>query len=98
METFGSRQVYANPWMTVREDTACRADGSTDVHGVVEAQDIALVIPAEGDREPGEQDMRSAWFSRAGLERMIGDGALTDSKSIAAYALLLTQRASGVTS
>ncbi|MGH3330124.1 MAG: hypothetical protein ACRDPJ_02355 [Nocardioidaceae bacterium] len=40
-------------------------------------------------RELAEQDMRSAWFTRADVERMINDGTITDSKSIAAYALLL---------
>jgi hypothetical protein len=40
-------------------------------------------------REPEEQDMRSACFTRADIERMIKDGAITDAKSIAAYALLL---------
>ena len=33
--------------------------------------------------------MRSAWFTRADVERMANDGMITDSKSIAAYALLL---------
>ena len=171
METLGSKQVYANPWMTVREDTVRRPDGSTAIYGVVETADIALVIPADGDRlhlveqyrhpvagrrwefpsgsadprldvdaaalaarelreetglvsrtltplgsveitpstfnqrcriflatdlthgapqrEAGEQDMRSAWFTRAEVERMISDGTMTDSKSVAAYALLL---------
>jgi 8-oxo-dGTP pyrophosphatase MutT (NUDIX family) len=170
METLGSKQVYANPWMTVREDAIRRADGSTGIYSVVDTPDIALVIPAEGDRlhlveqyrypvagrrwefpsgsadqrrdvdasalaarelreEAGlvastltplgtlevtpsmfsqrcavflatdltqgapqrdldEQDMRSAWFARADVERMITDGTMTDSKSIAAYALL----------
>ena len=40
-------------------------------------------------RELEEQDMRSAWFTRADVERMANDGMITDSKSIAAYALLL---------
>ena len=44
-------------------------------------------------RDPGEEDMRSAWFSRADVERMISDGTITDSKSIAAYALLLMREA-----
>ena len=171
METLGSKQVYANPWMLVREDTIRRPDGSTGIHGVVDSPDIALVIPAEGDRlhlveqyrypvaarrwefpsgtadqgldvdaaalatrelreetgivagsltplgkldvAPGmfsqrcrvflateltqgapqreleEQDMRSAWFARAEVERMIGDGTFSDAKSLAAYTLLL---------
>ena len=171
VETLGSKQVYANPWMSVREDAIRRPDGSTGIYGVVDTPDIALIIPAEGDRlhlveqyrypvagrrwefpsgsadqplgaEPAalaarelgeetglvasrltalgtlditpsmfsqrctvflatdltqgapqreleEQDMRSAWFTRADVERMINDGTMTDSKSIAAYALLL---------
>jgi 8-oxo-dGDP phosphatase len=171
VETLGSRQVYANPWMTVREDAIRRPDGSTGIHAVVDTPDIALIIPADGDRvhlveqyrypvagrrwefpsgsadqrrdddaaalaarelreetgleagrltplgtlditpstlnqrcrvflaadliqgtpqrELEEQDMQSAWFSRADVERMINDGTITDSKSIAAYALLL---------
>ncbi|WP_436501942.1 NUDIX domain-containing protein [Actinokineospora sp. HUAS TT18] len=40
-------------------------------------------------REHEEQDMRSAWFSRAEFERMVRDGEITDAQSIAAYALLL---------
>jgi 8-oxo-dGDP phosphatase len=50
VETLGSRQVYGNPWMSVREDTVRRADGSTGIYGVVDAADIALVIPIEGDK------------------------------------------------
>jgi 8-oxo-dGDP phosphatase len=171
METLGSRQVYANPWMSVREDTVRRPDGSTAVHGVVETPHIAIVVPDDGDRlhlveqyrhpvgarrwefpsgsederldgsaaslaarelreetglvagsltllgtlevlpsmsalrcrvfvatdltqglperEPAEQDMTSTWFSRADVEQMIRDGAITDARTVAAYALLL---------
>lgn len=171
VETLESNQVYANPWMTVREDAIRRPDGSSGIYGVVDSPDIALVIPIDGDRlhlveqyrypvagrrwefpsgsaderldvdaaalaarelreetglsagsltplgmldvapgmfsqrcrvflatdlSPGapqreleEQDMRSAWFTRADVERMISDGTITDAKSIAAYALLL---------
>ena len=171
METLGSEQVYANPWMAVREDTVRRPDGSTGIYGVVDTPDIALVIPADGDRlhlveqyrypvagrrwefpsgtadqvldvdaaalaarelreETGlaagtltplgtldvapsmfsqrcsvflatdltagapqrdleERDLRSAWFTRAELERMIHDGTFTDAKSVPAYTSLL---------
>ena len=157
--------------MAVREDTVRRPDGSTGIYGVVDTPDIALVIPADGDRlhlveqcryrspagagssplvaadqaldvdaaalaarelreetglgagtltplgaldvapsmfsqrcavfvatdltagppqrELPEQDMRSAWFTRADAERMIVDGTITDAKSTAAYTLLL---------
>jgi 8-oxo-dGDP phosphatase len=175
VETLDSRQVYANPWMVVREDTVRRADGSTGTYGVVETADIALVVPADGDRlhlveqyrypvggrrwefpsgsaetgldgdaagvarrelqeETGlvaadltplgtlevapsminhrcrvflatglsagppdrdleEQDMRSAWFPRSEVERMIAHGTITDAKSVAAFALLLVSGA-----
>ncbi len=171
VETLGSRQTYANPWMAVREDTVRRPDGSTGIYGVVDSPDIALVIAAEGDRlhlveqyrypvagrrwefpsgsadqrldvdavalaarelreetgltagrltplgtldvapgmlsqrcrvflatdltygeprrELAEQDMRSRWFTRADVERMMVDGTMTDAKSAASYALLL---------
>ncbi len=50
METLTSTQVYANPWMSVREDTVHRTDGSTGLYGVVDSPDIALVIASEDDR------------------------------------------------
>lgn len=40
-------------------------------------------------RDLEEQDMRSAWFTRAEVERMIREGTVGDAKSCAAYALLL---------
>jgi 8-oxo-dGTP pyrophosphatase MutT (NUDIX family) len=175
VETLGSKQVYANRWMAIREDTVRRPDGSTGTYGVVDTSDIALIIPADGDRlhlveqyrypvagrrwefpsgsaddrldvdaaalaarelreetgleassltplgtlditpstltqrckvflatdltqgapqrEVEEQDMQSAWFTRTEVERMIHDGTITDSKTIAAYALLLLRGA-----
>jgi 8-oxo-dGTP pyrophosphatase MutT (NUDIX family) len=47
------------------------------------------ITEGEHDREHEEQDMHSAWFSRAQLERMIREGEITDAQSIAAWALLL---------
>lgn len=171
VETLDSNQRYVGPRMTVREDTVRRPDGTTGVYAVMDSADIALIIPAEGDRlhlveqyrypvagrrwefpsgsvdhrldsdlaavaarelreetglvagtlallgaldtlpstsgqrcsvfiatdltqetpqrEPEEQDMESASFTRADVERMIGDGAITDAKTVAAYTLLL---------
>lgn len=45
-----SRQVYANSWMTVREDTIRRSDGTHGIYGVVDKPTYALVIPRDGDR------------------------------------------------
>lgn len=47
------------------------------------------------DREHEEQDMRSAWFSRADVEQMIGSGVIADAQSIAAYGLFLLLGDSG---
>jgi 8-oxo-dGTP pyrophosphatase MutT (NUDIX family) len=49
MRTTGSREVYRNPWIRLREDTVERADGSTGVYSVVEKPDFALVVAAERD-------------------------------------------------
>jgi 8-oxo-dGTP pyrophosphatase MutT (NUDIX family) len=46
------------------------------------------LIPGEPRREHEEQDMRQRWFSMAELEQMIRAGTVTDSVSVAAYALL----------
>ncbi|GAA4029214.1 NUDIX hydrolase [Allokutzneria multivorans] len=171
VEKLDSREVYANAWMTVREDGIRRADGSRGIYGVVDKPQFALVVPLDGDRlhlveqyryalglrrwefpqgtaperadsepmelaarelreetglragrmtelglldvAPGmssqrgrvflatelvqgepereheEQDMRTAWFTRAEFEAMIAKGEITDAQSIAAYALLL---------
>jgi 8-oxo-dGDP phosphatase len=50
VQTLSSRQVYANPWMTVREDAVRRADGTDGIYGVVDKPTYALVIPREGAR------------------------------------------------
>jgi 8-oxo-dGTP pyrophosphatase MutT (NUDIX family) len=50
VETISSRQVYANSWMTVREDAVRRPDGSNGIYGVVDKPTFALVIPRDGDR------------------------------------------------
>lgn len=171
MEALTTRQVYANAWMTVREDAIRRADGSDGVYGVVDKPDYALVMPWDGarfmlveqyryplglrrwefpqgtapdladpdpltlaarelreetglhadrieeiglldvapgmssqrgrvflatglteghpERELEEQDMRTAWFGRTELEKMIRTNEITDAQSVAAYALLL---------
>jgi 8-oxo-dGTP pyrophosphatase MutT (NUDIX family) len=50
MQTLGSRIVYQNRWMTVREDVIRRLDGSDGIFGVVEKPDAAMVIPVENGR------------------------------------------------
>ncbi|WP_207920053.1 NUDIX domain-containing protein [Saccharopolyspora aridisoli] len=50
MEQTSSREVYANPWMAVREDGVRRDDGTTGIYGVIDKPNYALVIPLDGDR------------------------------------------------
>ena len=50
METLSSRQVYANNWMSVREDAIRLPDGTSGVYGVIDKPTYALVIPRDGDR------------------------------------------------
>jgi ADP-ribose pyrophosphatase len=45
----GSRIVYQNRWMRVREDTVRRRDGSSGLYGVIEKQDFVTIAPVEAD-------------------------------------------------
>lgn len=49
IRTVGTRIVYQNRWMTVREDAILRADGAAGIYGVVERPDFVVVIPIEAD-------------------------------------------------
>lgn len=83
----------------LREETGLtaselRALGQLDVAPGMSSQRGLVFLAtgiSEGDPEPEheEQDIRSAWFSRAQVEAMIRSGVITDAQSIAAYALLL---------
>jgi 8-oxo-dGTP pyrophosphatase MutT (NUDIX family) len=49
VEQLGTKTIYRNAWMTVREDSVAWPDGTTGIYGVVDKPDFALIIP----REPG---------------------------------------------
>jgi 8-oxo-dGTP pyrophosphatase MutT (NUDIX family) len=49
IERLGSREVYANHWMRVREDQVRFADGSAGIYGVIEKVDFALIVPWDGE-------------------------------------------------
>jgi 8-oxo-dGDP phosphatase len=84
----------------LREETGLRAQsisvlGQVDVAPGMSSQRGWVFVATgltegEHDREHEEQDMRSAWFSRAEMERMIRDGEITDAQSLAAWALFTT--------
>jgi 8-oxo-dGTP pyrophosphatase MutT (NUDIX family) len=48
--TLGSRRVYENPWISVREDQVIRPDGEPGIYGVVHYKNVAVgVLPVEDD-------------------------------------------------
>jgi 8-oxo-dGTP pyrophosphatase MutT (NUDIX family) len=48
--TLGSRSVYENPWISVREDSVIRPDGKPGIYGVVHYKHKAVgVLPVEDD-------------------------------------------------
>jgi 8-oxo-dGTP pyrophosphatase MutT (NUDIX family) len=51
VETRATRQVYANPWMTVREDAIRHPDGRDGIYGVVDKPDYALVVARDDSPE-----------------------------------------------
>jgi 8-oxo-dGTP pyrophosphatase MutT (NUDIX family) len=50
IETLGSRQVYENRWLRLREDRIRRPDGSEGIYSVVDKPPFALIIPWDGER------------------------------------------------
>lgn len=83
----------------LREETGLRATsfevlGQLDVAPGMTSQRGWVFLAtgiAEGEveREHEEQDMRSAWFARDEVERMIRGGIIADAQSVAAYGLFL---------
>lgn len=53
IRTISSREVYRNPWTSVREDIIERSNGQRGVYGVVDKDPASIIIPlertAEGD-------------------------------------------------
>ena len=82
----------------LREETGLRAAhleylGRLDVAAGMSSQRGWVFLATdltegEHDREHEEQDMHSAWFSRAEVTRMIRDDQITDAQSLAAMTLL----------
>ena len=47
--TTSSREVYRNPWITVREDQVLRPDGNPGIYGVIEFTPAVGVVPLSDD-------------------------------------------------
>ncbi|MCC6868345.1 MAG: NUDIX hydrolase [Burkholderiales bacterium] len=50
IRTLSSQVVYANRWMTVREDAIERGNGSRGIYGVVEKPDFAVIAAIQDGR------------------------------------------------
>jgi 8-oxo-dGTP pyrophosphatase MutT (NUDIX family) len=77
-QTVGSREVYVNPWIRVREDHVLRPDGKPGIYGVVEFQNYALGIIPVADN--GDTWLVGQWRYPLGLyswEIPEGGGALS---------------------
>jgi 8-oxo-dGTP pyrophosphatase MutT (NUDIX family) len=48
-QTVSSRQVYENPWISVREDQVIRPDGAPGIYGVVHYKNLAVGVLAIED-------------------------------------------------
>ena len=53
IKTISTREVYRNPWTSVREDVIERANGQRGIYGVIDKDPACIIIPlertAEGD-------------------------------------------------
>jgi ADP-ribose pyrophosphatase len=47
IKTISSREVYRNPWATVREDIIERNDGTRGLYGVMDKDPACIIIPIE---------------------------------------------------
>jgi 8-oxo-dGTP pyrophosphatase MutT (NUDIX family) len=47
IRTISSREVYRNPWTSVREDVIERSNGQRGIYGVVDKDPACIVIPLE---------------------------------------------------
>ena len=51
IRTISSREVYRNPWTSVREDVIERANGERGIYGVIDKDPAAIIIPLERTAE-----------------------------------------------
>jgi 8-oxo-dGTP pyrophosphatase MutT (NUDIX family) len=47
IKTISSREVYRNPWTSVREDVIERGNGQRGIYGVVDKDPASIIIPLE---------------------------------------------------
>ena len=49
IRTLSTREVYRNPWLSLREDGVERSNGAHGIYSVVDKQDCAIILPIDGD-------------------------------------------------
>lgn len=47
IRTLGTREIYRNPWLRLREDQIERSNGTRGIYSVVEKDDCAVIIPIQ---------------------------------------------------
>lgn len=50
-KTLSTKEIYSNPWMSVREDAVIRPDGEPGIYGVVETRVATAAVVLTPDRE-----------------------------------------------
>jgi ADP-ribose pyrophosphatase len=56
--TLSTREVYRNPWLTLREDRILRSNGKPGIYSVVDKDDSAIIIPLDKDAKNGQDEGR----------------------------------------
>jgi ADP-ribose pyrophosphatase len=51
IKTISSREVYRNPWTSVREDVVERSNGQRGIYGVIDKDPASIIIPLEVNAE-----------------------------------------------
>ena len=49
IRALGTREIYRNPWLRLREDAIERSNGSRGIYSVVEKDDCAVIIPIQDE-------------------------------------------------
>ena len=47
IKTISSREIYRNPWTSVREDVIERANGERGIYGVIDKDPASIIIPLD---------------------------------------------------
>jgi ADP-ribose pyrophosphatase len=58
IRTLSTREVYRNPWLSLREDEILRSNGKPGIYSVVDKEDAAIIIPLDLKVEDAEDGGR----------------------------------------